>query len=255
MKKITVKKKQHISIHSYHTRKERNFIMKNLWLGWVCILTFLGNACKQECPPEDGFVIDIIHSMIIEFTFVDSVSGKDIFFGDPVTYDREISKNFRNLNLVDIIDTLKEVGFTNVFKDATLSLDSLMFNDSLIMGRKSRDIYFQRRDSIPYVTLFHSPVVSPSGANVDRIFFTVGIESTHAWNNNEYEIRVENGNRFLGILKFRVRNLSDSERKKDPVYSHYKCHGCGLNCNIELSFNDEVICSGCYYSTIYKIKI
>ena len=42
MKKITIKKKQHISIHSYHTRKGRKFIMKNLWLGWVCILTFFG---------------------------------------------------------------------------------------------------------------------------------------------------------------------------------------------------------------------
>ena len=83
MKKNTIKKKQHISIHSYHTRKERKFIMKNLWLGWVCILAFLGNACKQECPPEDGFVVDITHAMIIAFTFVDSVSGKKYIFWRP----------------------------------------------------------------------------------------------------------------------------------------------------------------------------
>ena len=216
MKKITIKKKQHISIHSYHTRKGRNFIMKNLWLGWVCILTFLGNACKQEYLSSYG---DESPS-IIDFAFIDSFSGKDLFFGDYGIFNKSIDKNFVGMDSWEIIDTLEKVGFPN----ATLFVDSLTFN-----GKKSTDYndiieelfkeYGHQLNNTMNVVLHISSIfIDSSNCYADRISFRVtGYPST--WDNEEYVLRVEYNNNLLGTLKARFRILSTRERKKYPSYS------------------------------------
>ena len=203
--------------------------MKNLWLGWVCILNFLGNGCKQEYLSSGGGM-PILKA--INFTFVDSLSGKDLFLGDY----------------------------------ATLSVDSLTFN-----GKKSgdydyiKDLYDKYGYYLNYnmVVMYSNgflPFLDSLGTNFERISFSIrGYPST--WDNEEYVLRVEYNNNLLGTLKVRFRLLSDREKKKNPSYSrcierNFYSHPSECDEFIELLFNDEVICSGCdLHTTVYKIKI
>ena len=202
--------------------------MKNLWLGWVCILNFLGNGCKQEYLSSGGGM-PILKA--INFTFVDSLSGKDLFLGDY----------------------------------ATLSVDSLTFN-----GKKSgdydyiKDLYDKYGYYLNYnmVVMYSNgflPFLDSLGTNFERISFSIrGYPST--WDNEEYVLRVEYNNNLLGTLKARFRILSTRERKKYPSYSrcierNFYSHPSECDEFIELLFNDEVICSGCDLFTVHEIKI